>query len=325
MSWSAPLPVYTAEELAGLDLAGLLDLLIRNEDRVPRALVDECARRGEAMVERFAILVERDEFWNANAASGEWWLRLHVPMILGLIPGERAGSLLVTLMRRIEQTRDKNLQDWLSGYWPALFRNKPDAVESPLRELAQDRGIDWYMRIQAIDSVVSLCERRGIEALDATLDWAASIAADESEDWELRTAVGNTLLDFPRTRDRVLLEDLAERQSGGAVHFSLTDVREAFSRSDATPEWRDRFAIPWNFYAPEAIASRQKRWAKEAADHPAADAEELAAAAEAFDEYGFKHASEPYVRATPKIGRNDPCPCGSGKKYKKCCLPKQNL
>ncbi|WP_257720225.1 PBPRA1643 family SWIM/SEC-C metal-binding motif protein [Heliomicrobium modesticaldum] len=23
--------------------------------------------------------------------------------------------------------------------------------------------------------------------------------------------------------------------------------------------------------------------------------------------------------AGPKIGRNDPCPCGSGKKYKKCC------
>ena len=27
----------------------------------------------------------------------------------------------------------------------------------------------------------------------------------------------------------------------------------------------------------------------------------------------------PIVRTTPKIGRNDPCPCGSGKKYKKCC------
>ena len=25
------------------------------------------------------------------------------------------------------------------------------------------------------------------------------------------------------------------------------------------------------------------------------------------------------TRATPKIGRNDPCPCGSGKKYKNCC------
>jgi len=26
-----------------------------------------------------------------------------------------------------------------------------------------------------------------------------------------------------------------------------------------------------------------------------------------------------YKRTTPKVGRNDPCPCGSGKKYKKCC------
>ena len=25
------------------------------------------------------------------------------------------------------------------------------------------------------------------------------------------------------------------------------------------------------------------------------------------------------VRESPKIGRNEPCPCGSGKKYKKCC------
>ncbi|MEW8683176.1 MAG: YchJ family metal-binding protein, partial [Candidatus Thiodiazotropha endolucinida] len=24
-------------------------------------------------------------------------------------------------------------------------------------------------------------------------------------------------------------------------------------------------------------------------------------------------------RHQPKVGRNDPCPCGSGKKYKKCC------
>jgi preprotein translocase subunit SecA len=28
---------------------------------------------------------------------------------------------------------------------------------------------------------------------------------------------------------------------------------------------------------------------------------------------------KPVKRKTPKVGRNDPCPCGSGKKYKKCC------
>jgi SEC-C motif domain protein len=29
---------------------------------------------------------------------------------------------------------------------------------------------------------------------------------------------------------------------------------------------------------------------------------------------------ESVVRSGPKVGRNDPCPCGSGKKHKKCCL-----
>ncbi|HDP54206.1 MAG TPA: prepilin peptidase, partial [Bacteroidetes bacterium] len=26
-----------------------------------------------------------------------------------------------------------------------------------------------------------------------------------------------------------------------------------------------------------------------------------------------------YINPLKTIGRNDPCPCGSGKKYKKCC------
>lgn len=36
-----------------------------------------------------------------------------------------------------------------------------------------------------------------------------------------------------------------------------------------------------------------------------------------------KLAANPFKAAnqnTPKVGRNDPCPCGSGKKFKKCCL-----
>jgi hypothetical protein len=34
------------------------------------------------------------------------------------------------------------------------------------------------------------------------------------------------------------------------------------------------------------------------------------------------HPAAKPARAAPKIGRNDPCPCGSGRKYKKCCLGK---
>jgi tetratricopeptide (TPR) repeat protein len=40
---------------------------------------------------------------------------------------------------------------------------------------------------------------------------------------------------------------------------------------------------------------------------------------ESVDEDGEDYQLKPYKRSEPKVGRNDPCPCGSGKKYKKCC------
>ena len=35
--------------------------------------------------------------------------------------------------------------------------------------------------------------------------------------------------------------------------------------------------------------------------------------------HGEETAKKPKKRSSEKVGRNDPCPCGSGKKYKKCC------
>jgi len=40
---------------------------------------------------------------------------------------------------------------------------------------------------------------------------------------------------------------------------------------------------------------------------------------EGFEGEKPKKTVGPVTRSTPKVGRNDPCPCGSGKKYKKCC------
>jgi len=78
-----------------------------------------------------------------------------------------------------------------------------------------------------------------------------------------------------------------------------------------------------NLHDPEAFArlSRQER-----AD-VTADIIRLALQADAcsavqyadVDEAGTYAPTASIVRASPRIGRNDPCPCGSGKKYKKCC------
>jgi preprotein translocase subunit SecA len=55
-----------------------------------------------------------------------------------------------------------------------------------------------------------------------------------------------------------------------------------------------------------------------------ADYEEALAGAGAGDEGGGTAVAaappkaQPFARAGEKIGRNEPCPCGSGKKYKQC-------
>lgn len=36
----------------------------------------------------------------------------------------------------------------------------------------------------------------------------------------------------------------------------------------------------------------------------------------------YTHRGQPITRSAPRVGRNDPCPCGSGRKYKRCCLVK---
>lgn len=50
---------------------------------------------------------------------------------------------------------------------------------------------------------------------------------------------------------------------------------------------------------------------------------EIAEFSKIEDQWYFKDGQPPtptqFVRQGPKIGRNDPCSCGSGKKFKKCC------
>ncbi len=297
-------PPPLSETLSSASVAQLVELLVRDEDRVPRNVIDECARRGEAMLDRLEDVLEHGRGWEDDATPGEWWLLLHSAMILGRMSESRAGMLLVGFMQKIDATGDDTLEDWLSGHWPALFANKPPDVIEALRAIANDRKLDWYIRSSAQEPVVAVAAKTG--TLDQELQWIARVAADESEDWTLRMLSAARLVDFPREAHRALLLDLAQRQKPKERMFDAREVERAYAKGVDRPEWSAR-GNPWEFYHPDEIAARQRRWAEEdAAEDDAEDVGEII---------------EPYVRDGPKIGRNDPCPCGSGKKYKRCCMP----
>ncbi|WP_341314228.1 preprotein translocase subunit SecA [Paraburkholderia sp. IMGN_8] len=69
----------------------------------------------------------------------------------------------------------------------------------------------------------------------------------------------------------------------------------------------------------ENVEFRHAEFAEAAAGPAAAEAATAAMIGDAMS-HGLSHAAAPDVGAenVPKVGRNDPCPCGSGKKYKQC-------
>jgi len=58
-------------------------------------------------------------------------------------------------------------------------------------------------------------------------------------------------------------------------------------------------------------------------DSPASSTSEIGQQQQqAIDGSDNKEKTEPIRNRGPKVGRNAPCPCGSGKKYKNCCMRK---
>lgn len=65
----------------------------------------------------------------------------------------------------------------------------------------------------------------------------------------------------------------------------------------------------------EAVMELHGEWLQ--TPRPALEGEKPAAVLEGGRLFPSK--VEPFRRQAPKVGRNDPCPCGSGKKFKRCC------
>jgi hypothetical protein len=70
----------------------------------------------------------------------------------------------------------------------------------------------------------------------------------------------------------------------------------------------------------------RREWYKDSPIVRLADA--IAERDDGFDDEEMEDAfddvpEDTFVRVEARVGRNDPCPCGSGKKYKKCCLGKR--
>jgi hypothetical protein len=328
----AALPTFTPEQLSSMSVQELFAALIEHEDRVPITLFDACAARGADIRDVLSAFYDAFDFRDLEGMQqGQWWVVIHGIHLLGQWPDEASGKLLAKLWRRLAEDEEGDWMEWVVEHWPELFANKPEMAFEEVRAILRDRGMDWFPRSSAIEVLLVRAQAKGAEALELAIDVIADVLADDSEDADFRWLGGALLLDFPRQRHRDLLLRLASQQVRdiGAV-FLEEDVLRAFKQTTDTPSWegRDRVA---DFYDSNQIQLRQIRWRDErisdqyedwqGLDEDPFEDEDLLEDDDLFEDADlFEPVPQPFVRVEAKIGRNDPCPCGSGKKYKRCCL-----
>ena len=164
--------------------------------------------------------------------------------------------------------------------------------------------------------------------------WRAGQRAKSADDWRKAVELGREAVE--------LLPGAPEPRFNLAVALTgLAAAGDADARPQAARAFDEaRGVVPEGGlvrYATEAVALIEKR--PEIAGEPAAQyalgthlaalgklvrarrALETAAADTSLEELAGKalaETPEPVVAKAPPVGRNDPCPCGSGKKYKKC-------
>ncbi|HET8760793.1 MAG TPA: SEC-C metal-binding domain-containing protein [Nitrospiria bacterium] len=301
----------SSSDYAELTDDALLGLLFTEADRLPRAAADEIIARGPQLVHPLTWLAMDPSNWQADFPAG--WAPIHATYLLGAISGEDALMGLLTAAEHAESVDC----DWVLSALPAIFSRMGARARPHLSERVRDVTREPLFRAAMAECLAATVTREpsGADAVFAELGAVFADATDET----LKALVGGVLLDFQRGEYRDALLAHAREQAVGAegddaelIAYTRVDVDRAFA-PDATPVL-DAYTDDWlAFYSPEEIAARQARWDKEDAEADDADVE--------LGEEEWEPEFIPQVvRLHPKIGRNDPCRCGSGKKYKQCCL-----
>jgi hypothetical protein len=202
----------------------------------------------------------------------------------------------------------------------AAAGRKGDAILAPLVDWARKHWDEDYDEVFA-DALAALGTLRAREVASRSFD---AVFARPARRWGASLLI-SAVLDLGDLR---LAERALELLRGGSIHLRLEATRPA-DREELVDDVAAIIELLGRAEdAAELVEAGIRRFQELTAEEEPEDEEEvdvgadfedvvdedrLGAYARTFDEVTTIH------REAPKVGRNEPCPCGSGKKYKKCC------
>jgi uncharacterized protein len=321
MSQAAAVRIPLLEE-TGHTPESLLNAL-RNERELPGTEIAFATLYADAIEPDVVAVVERAQREDLDIASGRLLFRgIH---ILGGRRLTAAYRPLLAMLRgpqdRVEALLGDAVTENLSRILAGLF----DGDEQPLYALVADANVDSFVRDAALRALAVLAfegriDRTAFETFLVRFDEARLAAAEDEVMWHgWMTAVAVLGLTALAPRVRAAFAD--GRIAPEWYDESDFDVllNEALDR----PNDRARLADEHMGYIDDVLVALERFIETDDADDGAYDADDgddvFTDDAEttwpSWSELGLP-TRDPYR----DVGRNDPCPCGSGKKFKKCCL-----
>jgi len=190
--------------------------------------------------------------------------------------------------------RDKNklLGDWIIESTPTLLAAFGENAIERLKECVLDETLDLYIR----------------GSITTALNVIAHQHPDNKE--EIKAFLSKLLDDANDPKFVAYLTD--ELLSFKDPNF-LPQVRKAFEDGRVDTQIITRYDVDWVFNLPEERQSYFK-YMKSPLEHFSRERISY------LRKLSYPEKETPTKKTQMKIGRNDPCPCGSGKKYKKCCM-----
>ena len=226
----------------------------------------------------------------------------------------RAYRPLTGLLRHDPDFLELLLGDAVTEGTARVVAGVCDGDLQPIFEVIDDPAADEYIRCQMIDALVMIARDRPETRPDVTdyLErfYSADIEKPETLWGSWSFAVADLGLEHLEPQVRQAFEQEWVSPDEADFDFFHEQLRKAVEGGESPWFHRSR-----NSRLIESAIDDLSRWYCFSDEYLKARAKERASASSLSHLIG-----DTFGRDVPKVARNDPCPCGSGKKFKKCCL-----
>jgi hypothetical protein len=284
---------------------------LATDEGLPRKAMEAARENREETITLFLAHVDRLAAAEPKtAAEDDVQAGLFVFYLLGEWRDPRAYRPLTRLLRQNPDLLDRVIGDGLTEGASRVIAGVFDGDFQPIFDVIEDEAADDFARGAMIDALVIVAcvdpqTRPQVAAyLEAFFD--LDIAKPDVVWGAWAFAIADLgLVDLEPLARRAFEQEFVSPQEADFAFFQAqlrrtveTGAPEMLRLSRKTPLIEDAIdeLSRWHAFS-EAYLKRRSR---------------------AYDPLAYL--TDTFEREGPKIGRNDPCPCGSGKKYKKCCL-----